>query len=201
VCNLWINWKTRAQGLPKRRKQSRSRDHRCLLYSCTVVAVVQLGVSSQKVEETEAVRCSQGYLQFRIEAFAWGLYSSTTMTVWAPFPRTLPVQPKLGQNMCASSTHPNWDSSRVARQRHHHPASPGFAAPIYQGLAHTPAPPIVSFPLPTRINTFAHHVCQRCRCLQAHRDQLCHMEHPTGCVHAPAICLERHHQGAHHASA
>jgi hypothetical protein len=56
-----INWKTRAQGLPKRRKQSRSRDHRRLLYSCTVAALVQLCVSSQKVEKTEAVRSGQGY--------------------------------------------------------------------------------------------------------------------------------------------
>jgi hypothetical protein len=62
VCNLWINWKTRAQGLPKRHKQSRSRDHRCLLYSCTVAALVQLHVSSQKVKETEAVHSGQGYL-------------------------------------------------------------------------------------------------------------------------------------------
>jgi hypothetical protein len=80
VCNLRINRKTRAQGLPKRRKQSRSKDHRRLLYSCTVAVLVQLRVSSQKVEETETVRSGQGYLRFRIEAFAWGLYSLTTTT-------------------------------------------------------------------------------------------------------------------------
>jgi hypothetical protein len=74
------------------------------------------------------------------------------------FPRTLPVQPTSGQNMCASSALPNRESSRIARQRHHHPASPGFALPIYQGLASVPSLPIVSFPLPTCIDTLAHHV-------------------------------------------
>jgi hypothetical protein len=70
------------------------------------------------------------------------------------------------------------------------PPSPGISrlcTAHLSGSSKRSIAPHCLFPSPHFVNMLVHHVCQRCRRPQAHRDQLGHMERPTSCAHAPAV--------------